>query len=246
MFHWAASHRLPERLLELLDRAQAQERPWEARSADVVILFLPPHHLIEMGCLSYQELLASYELLRQSLADTVGQTRLINGERLLSYSAEELSAWSVELPLPRPATLQPISIFSCHITKAVLDGSASLEAHYQWLDQHSLLGGSEPEHDYRCRLEWSDPEALVEACNLLCERRKTERVFDDSHHQLMAVENEFEQYVLSSRATASGLSRRLRESNLDLKRLQRVHKRHQVLQHNLCHRLMVLQARMAP
>jgi hypothetical protein len=237
MFRWAAAQPLPPRLRELLDRADAASCPWDERTADVVIVFMPPHLLVEAGWLPHTALLASYTLTRGSYSETTTPATLINGERLLAYSAEELRDWSSDQPLPRAGDLQPVSVLHGAFTRALLDADPSLQEQYQWLDGHSLRGGAEPDLEYRARLACSDPESLVEAWHQIHGQRSADMHLEAARQQLISLEDEFEQYVLASRETANKLSWNREGRAQALQLLQQ--------QSSLLQRLLTLQARMA-
>ena len=237
MFRWAAAQPLPPRLRELFDRADAASCPWDERTADVVVVFLPPHLLVESGWLPHEALHTSYILTRQSCSATTNHSALINGERLLAFSAEELRDWTTDQPLPRPADLQPVPIMEGAFTRALLDADPSLEKEYLWLDGHSLRGGAEPEREYRARLTCSDPESLIEAWHQIHVQRNADMHLETARQQLISLEDEFEQYVLASREIASklGWNREGRAQALQL--LQQ--------QNSQLQRLLTLQARFA-
>jgi hypothetical protein len=236
MFRWAAAQSLPSRLGELLDRAEAASCPWGSRTPDVVVLFLPPHLLTEADSMPHEVLRSVYELTCQACDDPIPPP-LINGERLLSFTAEELQDWSPDRPLPRPATLQSVPVFSGVFTRALIDADPKLEEQYQWLDHHSLRGGAEPEPDYYGRLACTDPASLVEAWNQINEERNADTHLSETRQQLTALEDEFEQYMLDSRETARKLSWNREGRGQALELLAK--------QDDLFQKLLTLQARMA-
>lgn len=237
MFRWAAAQPLPTRLRELLERADAASCPWDERTADVVVLFVPPHLLVEAGWLPHAALQASYTLTRRSFGETPPPPSLINGERLLTYSAEELREWQTDQPLPRPGELQPVPPLQGVFARALLDADPSLAKEYQWLDGQSLRGGAEPDRAYSARITCSDAESLLEAWYTFHGQRNADLRLEASRQQLIALEDEFEHYVLASRETANKLSWN-REGRAQA--LQLLEKQGSLLQ-----KLLILQARMA-
>jgi hypothetical protein len=93
---------------------------------------------VEAGWLPHTALLASYTLTRRSCNETTTPATLINGERLLAYSPQELRDWGNDQPLPRTGDLQPVSVLHGAFTRALLEADPSLEEQYQWLDHHSM------------------------------------------------------------------------------------------------------------
>lgn len=237
MFRWAAPQPLPSRLQELLDRADATFCPWVERTTDVVAVFLPPHLLVEDGSSSHASLKASYTILRESCDNASSRPFLINGDRLLTYSADELRTWSPDRPLPRAASLHPVPAFEGALTKALIEADPSLFEQYQWLDFHSLRGGSDPDVEYQARLTCNDPQSLLFTWNQIKGQRSLNMHLEATRDQLTALEDEFEQYVLDSRETASKLSWNRHWRLQALQQLQR--------QHTLLQRLFTLQARLA-
>lgn len=225
MFRWAAAQPLPSRLLDLLDRVGIEACPWEEKTSEDIVLFLPPHLLMQAGIFPHTALLTSYELIRRDCDRHSGSLRLINGERLLGCSADELRGWRFDRPLPTSASLQPVQALSGALTRALLDADSSLADHYQWLDTNSERGGAEPDLHYRERLLCFDPQSLVEAWNELSEARSRELDIDSLTEQLLALEDEFEQFVLAGRdrelAAMEEFQRGIHERDLALAELSK-------------------------
>ncbi|MFO8239157.1 MAG: hypothetical protein R6U00_13085 [Prochlorococcaceae cyanobacterium] len=107
MFGWVSTQPLPPRLEELLARSGAVVRDWPVRQPDDALIFLPPDQVLACGRLPHAGILTSYRMLleaSEALAREGGRAVLVNGDRLLGLSAEELVGWRTELPLPRPCS----------------------------------------------------------------------------------------------------------------------------------------------
>jgi len=209
MFRWASAQPLPLRLEELLDRAQAARRDWFAREPGDVLVFVPPHQVLASGRLQLEGFLASYRMLLAAAESARQQNSpacLLNGDRLLSLSADELASWSPGSPLPRPCSPQPPSPREAAFTVALLAGAPELETLYLALDALAERGGTEAEQAYVSRLGQSDAAALVDSWNRQLERRQAETDLELVRQQLLEVEQECERQFLSSREAGRKLS----------------------------------------
>ncbi len=223
MFRWASAQPLPARLDELLERAQAVRRDWFAREPADVLLFLPPHQVLACGQLPLEGLLASYRMLLEA-AEHARQHNsaacLLNGDRLLALSAEELAGWCAGSPLPRACAPQPPAPPVAAITAALLAAEPELETLYLQLDRQAERGGAEPEQAYASRLGQSDAAALVDSWNRQLERRQAETDLELVRLQLLEVEQECERQFLSSREAGRKLSCQRRMQQQALAQLQ--------------------------
>lgn len=223
MFRWASAQPLPARLDELLERAQAVRRDWFAREPADVLLFLPPHQVLACGQLPLEGLLASYRMLLEAAEHARlhnSAACVLNGDRLLALSADELAGWCAGSPLPRACAPQPPAPPVAAITAALLAAEPELETLYLQLDRQAERGGAEPEQAYASRLGQSDAAALVDSWNRQLERRQAETDLELVRLQLLEVEQECERQFLSSREAGRKLSCQRRMQQQALAQLQ--------------------------
>lgn len=222
MFRWASAQPLPQRLEELLQRAGAERRLWHERQPRDVLIALAPHWLLQSGRLPLEGLEASYRLLQDALQRPGDEPAvLINGERLLSFSAADLAAWPSDQPLPRPAALAPLPPLETALTLALVQLHPALAEIYEALDQRSERGGAAAEQNYRQRLQQLDAAALVEQWNQQLQRDQAEIDLELVRLQLLDVEQECERQFLSAREEAARLRREQRRGQLLAEQLQR-------------------------
>lgn len=209
MFRWASAQPLPPRLEELLERAQAVRCHWCERDGQEVLVFLPPHMLLATGRLPLAGVLSSYRMLKQA-ADTARQQGqgvcLLNGERLLGLSADDLASWRAGSALPRACPLPPPPALEAAISKALLQVKPELDSLYRHLDEQSERGGAEADHVYISRLSITDAASLVDCWNRQLERSQAEIDLELVRLQLLEVEQECERQFLSSREAGRKLS----------------------------------------
>lgn len=238
MFRWASAQPLPTRLEELLERAQAVRRDWFERAPGDVLVFLPPHQVLACGRLPLAGLLSSYRMVLEA-ADSArqhnGNACLLNGDRLLALSADELAHWRAGEILPRACPPPPPPPLEAALTAAVLDAEPELETLYHQLDGRAERGGAEPEQAYASRLRRSDAAAVVDSWNRQLERRQAETDLELVRLQLLDVEQECERQFLSSREAGRKLSWQRRLHDQTLERLRHYG--------DLLQRLQVLQGR---
>lgn len=209
MFGWVSTQPLPPRLEELLARSGAVGRDWPERHPGDALIFLPPDQVLACGCLPHEGILTSYRMLQEAseaLAREGGRAVLVNGDRLLGLSAEELVGWRTELPLPRPCTPRTPAPLAAALTAAVLTATPELLQLYQALDERSERGGAEVDGHYRDRLGATNPDALVQHWNRKLERRQVETDLELLRLQLEDVEQECERQFLQARELAGKLS----------------------------------------
>jgi len=209
MFRWASAQPLPPRLEELLERSQAVRRNWFARAPADALVFLPPHQLLACGRLPLAGLLTSYRMLLEAAESARQQGAnacLLNGDRLLALSAEELASWIPGSPLPRPCPLPPAPPLEAALTTALLAAEPDLEALYLRLEALAERGGADPEEGYASRLGNCDAEAVVASWNRQLERRQAETDLELLRLQLLEVEQECERQFLSSLEAGRKLS----------------------------------------
>lgn len=238
MFRWASAQPLPARLEELLERAQAVRRDWFAREPGDVLLFLTPHQVLTSGRLPLEGILASYRMLLAAAESARQQNApacLLNGDRLLALSAEELAGWSTPAPLPRACPPQPPPLLEAALAAALLAAEPELEALYLELDRQAERGGAEAEQSYATRLGQSDAAALVDSWNRQLERRQAEVDLQLVRLQLLEVEQECERQFLSSREAGRKLSWQRRVQDQAIAQMQQYG--------GLLQRLQVLQGR---
>lgn len=218
MFGWASPHPLPLRLEELLERAGAQRTDWFERRSNDVLLFLPPHLLLSTGRLPHEAILASYRMLGSTGGepDTTEPPLLINGERLLCLSAEELANWQPHHPLPRPCTLDYPQGLAAALTVALLAADPQLVEAYQALDARSERGGAAAELHYGERMGCHNPDELVRQWNQQMERSRAELDLHLLKQQLLDLEAECERQFLSCREAERKLSwhRQISQNNV--------------------------------
>jgi hypothetical protein len=208
MFGWASPQPIPLRLEELLERAGALRSDWFERRSKDVLLFLPPHLLLSTGRLPHNAILASYRMLDSTGGepDTTEQPLLINGERLVCLSAEELANWQPSHPLPRPCTLQYPEVLAAAMTVALLAADPNLAETYQALDARSERGGAAAELHYGERMGCHNPDELVHQWNQQMERSQAELDLHLLKQQLSDLETECERQFLSCREAERKLS----------------------------------------
>jgi hypothetical protein len=218
MFGWASPHPLPLRLEELLERAGAQRTDWFERRSNDVLLFLPPHLLLSTGRLPHEAILASYRMLGSTGGepDTTEPPLLINGERLLCLSAEELANWQPHHPLPRPCTLDYPQGLAAALSVALLAAEPQLVEAYQALDARSERGGAAAELYYGERIGCHNPDELVRQWNHQMERSQAELDLRLLQQQLLDLETECERQFLSCREAERKLSwhRKISQNNV--------------------------------
>lgn len=238
MFRWASAQPLPSRLEDLLVRAHAVRRDWFERAPGDVLVFLPPHQVLACGRLPLEGLLTSYRMLLEAAEharEHNSSACLLNGDRLLALSAEELAGWCSGSPLPRACAPQPPAPLEAAITVALLAAQPELETLYLLLDGQAERGGAEPEQAYASRLRHGDPAALVDSWNRQLERRQAETNLELVRLQLLEVEQECERQFLSSREAGCKLSWQRRMQQQALAQMQQYG--------GLLQRLQVLQGR---
>lgn len=209
MFRWASPQPIPQRLEELLQRAGAERRLWQERQASDALIVLAPHWLLACGRLPLEGLQTSYRMLQEA---SEGQAVLLNGERLLNFSAAELAAWTIEQPLPRPAPLTGLPALEAAVTIALIQQDPQLALAYEQLDQRSERGGAAAEQAYGQRLAALDAGALVEHWNQQLRRDQADIDLELVRLQLRDVEEECERQFLSAREEASRLRREQRRA----------------------------------
>jgi len=216
MFGWVATQPLPQRLEELLARSGAVGRDWPERQPADALIFLPPDQVLSCGRLPHVGILTSYRMLleaSEALARQGMRAVLVNGDRLLGLSAEELVGWRTELPLPRPCTPQTPAPLEAALTAALLAAAPDLLDLYQALDERSERGGAEADGRYPQRLSTADPEMLVHTWNRQLERRQADIDLELLRLQLQDVEQECERQFLLARELAGKLSWYRRQQN---------------------------------
>lgn len=201
MFGWASPQPIPPRLEELLDRAGALRSEWGERRGSDVLLFLPPHLLLSTGRLPHGAILASYQMLEGCGCepDAPEPPLWINGERLLSLSADEVASWQPCQPLPRPCPLGSPPLLAAALTAALLDADPLLARAYQTLDARSERGGAAADLHYRERMGCPNPDELVQSWNQHLERSQAEQDLALLRQQLLDLERECERQFLTCR-----------------------------------------------
>ena len=131
---------------------------------------------------------------------------LLNGERLLGFSAAELRSWTPERPLPAPAELAAPEPLLAALTTALLSAQPELSTSYEGLDQRCERGGAPAEQSYGERLQTIDSNGLVTSWNRQLERHQAEDDLELVRLQLLDMEQECERQFLTSRDTAARLS----------------------------------------
>jgi|688.fasta_scaffold37626_2 hypothetical protein len=238
MFGWASPQPIPVRLEELLERAGALRSDWFERRSNDVLLFLPPHLLLSTGRLPHGAMVASYSMLdsTQNEPDTTEPPLLINGERLLCLSAEELANWQPHHPLPKPCTLESPQGLAAALTAALLTADPQLAEAYQALDARSERGGAAAELHYSARMGCHNPDELVQQWNQQMERSQAELDLRLLKQQLLDLETECERQFLSCREAERKLSWHRQVSQNTVVQLQRYG--------NLLQRLFLIQGRL--
>jgi hypothetical protein len=228
---------MPPRLKELLERAEAVQTDWvEHRSSDV-LLFLPPHLLLSTGRLPHTAILASYQMLVDCTREPNGADRpvLINGERLLNLSADDVASWQAHTPLPRPCPLGSLPELDAALTSALLAADPQLALTYQELDARSERGGAAADLPYGERLGCRSPDELVQSWNDQLERSQAEIDLALLRQQLLDMEQECERQFLTCREAERKLSWHRRNSQQASAQLHRYG--------DLLQRLRVIQSR---
>jgi hypothetical protein len=209
MFGWVCTQPLPPRLEELLERCGAVGRGWQERHPDDALIFLPPDQVVASGRLPFEGILTSYRMLLQASEQAArdgGRVVLVNGDRLLSLSAEDLVGWRTDIALPRACTPQTPAPLHAALAAALLRAAPELLQLYQALEERSERGGAEADGHYHQRLELADPHTLVQAWNRQLERREAETDLELLRLQLQEVEQECERQFLQARELAGQLS----------------------------------------
>lgn len=209
MFGWVSTQPLPPRLEELLARAGAVSREWLDRQPGDALIFLPPHQVLASGRLPHAGILTSYRMLldaSQATTQEHGRALLVNGDRLLALSAQELLGWRVDLPLPRACPPQTPPPLEAALAGALLNAAPDLLELYQALDEGSERGGAEADLGYQQRLVAADPDLLVQAWNRSLERCQAETDLELLRLQLLEVEQECERQFLLARELDGKLS----------------------------------------
>ena len=219
MFRWASPQPMTRRLEELLERAGALRTAWSEHRCSDVIIFLAPHLILSTGRLPH----ASYRMLDRCTDEPVQPEMplLINGERLLSLSADDLASWKRLEPLPELGPLQPPSLMESALTSALLAADPQLGLTYEHLDAHSERGGDAADCPYSARLACHNPEELVECWNRQLERSQAENDLALLKQQLLELERECERQFLSCREADIKLSLQRRISQQTLAQLHR-------------------------
>ena len=201
MFGWASPQPIPPRLEELLERAGALRSEWFERRGSDVVVFLPPHLLLSTGRLPHAAILASYRMLDGCShgPDAPAPPLLLNGERLLSLSADEVASWQPCQPLPRPCLLGSPPQLAAALTAALLGADPHLAQAYQTLDARSERGGAAADLHYRDRMGCHNPDELVESWNQHLERSQAEHDLTLLRQQLLDLERECERQFLTCR-----------------------------------------------
>lgn len=218
MFGWVSAQPLPPRLEELLERCAAVGRGWQERHPDDALIFLPPDQVVASGRLPLDGILTSYRMLlraSEQAARDGGRAVLVNGDRLLGLSAEDLVGWRTDLPLPRACTPQTPAPLHAALAATLLRAAPELLELYLALEERSERGGADADGHYHQRLEAADPHTLVQAWNRQLERREAETDLELLRLQLQEVEQECERQFLQARELVSKLSwYRRREQNV--------------------------------
>jgi hypothetical protein len=209
MFGWVSTQPLPSRLEELLERCAAVGRGWQERQPDDALIFLPPDQVVASGRLPYEAILTSYRMLlkaSEQAAHAGNRAVLVNGDRLLALSAEDLVAWRTDLPLPRASTTQMPDPLHAALAAVLLRAAPELLELYRALEERSERGRAEVDANYLERLESADPNSLVQAWNRQLERRTAETDLELLRLQLQEIEQECERQFLQARDLEGQLS----------------------------------------
>ncbi len=228
---------MPPRLNELLERAEAVQTDWDGHRSCDVLLFLPPHLLLSSGRLPHTAILASYQMLDGCTRESYGADRpvLINGERLLNLSADDVAGWQTDAPLPRPCPLGSPPALDAALASALLAADPQLALTYQELDASSERGGAEADLHYSERVDCRNPGELVQSWNQQVKRSQADIDLALLRQQLLDMEQECERQFLSSRKAEHKLSWQRRISQQAAAQLHRYG--------DLLQRLRVIQSR---
>ena len=199
MLTWTALQPLPERLLELLDRAGAQAQRFGSRDNNTVIIFLPPHLVLGSKEICFRSFRSGFEELHALSQSKDNADIFVNGERLLGYGAEELKSWQGSIKLPRKSILQPVDHWRASMTLAILESNKDIENFYEEIEKHSEKGGSESDVNYLCRIRVNKPEQLIETAQNISLGISSANRFDNLYHQFHNLKNEFEEFIPYSR-----------------------------------------------
>lgn len=199
MLTWTSLQPLPERLLELLDRAGAQAQRFGSHDNNTVIIFLPPHLVLGSKEICFSTFRSGFEELHALSQSKANADIFVNGERLLGYGAEELKSWQRGLKLPRESTLQPVEHWRASMTLAILESNKDIGKFYEDIEEHSEKGGSESDVNYLCRIRVNKPEQLIETAQDILLGMSSANKFNNLYHQLQNLRNEFEEFIPYSR-----------------------------------------------
>lgn len=208
MFRWASPQPFPSRLEELLKRAGAVRTDWIERQSSDVLIFLPPHLLLSTGRLPHSAIVASYQMLEVCACEPNEPETpiLINGERLLNLTADEVAGWQSHLPLPRECSLGSTPMLEASLTVALLAADPQLAVSYQNLDARSERGGAVADLHYGERMGCLKPDELVQSWNQQLQRGQAENDLALLRQQLLDIEQECERQFLTCRGAFSKLS----------------------------------------
>ncbi|MFQ6539827.1 MULTISPECIES: hypothetical protein [Aphanothece] len=165
MLRWSSAQPLPAHLEELLEQIGALRDNWFSRESGCVLVYMPPHWLISTGRLPHAAILASYQLTLD--ATGINQASAVNGERLLSCSADQLAGWQGDGPLPGSAPLAAPPPLVGAMTALILETEPKLAELYHKLERASTHGICEADPPYTALLRGYSATTLVQNWNQL-------------------------------------------------------------------------------